>query len=54
MSTLIFIGRAYALSGKRNEALNVLDKLKTTNEYVSPGELAILYNALGDKEAAFR
>jgi hypothetical protein len=26
--------------------------LKTTKEYVSPGELAVLYAGLGDKEAA--
>ncbi len=31
----------------------MLNKLKTTKEYVSPAELAILYVGLGDKEAAF-
>jgi len=52
-SALIYLGRAYALSGGRNEAIAILDKLKTTEKYVSPGELAILYAALGDKEKAF-
>ena len=31
----------------------ILEKLKTTEKYVSPTELAILYIALGDKEKAF-
>ena len=52
-SALIYLGRVYALSGKRNEAIVILDKLKTTEKYVSPTELAILYAALGDKEKAF-
>ncbi|HEX6731662.1 MAG TPA: hypothetical protein VF074_16675 [Pyrinomonadaceae bacterium] len=30
-----------------------LEKLKTTKEYVSPAELALLYAGLGDKEGAF-
>ncbi|MDQ3130273.1 MAG: tetratricopeptide repeat protein, partial [Acidobacteriota bacterium] len=52
-SALIYLGRVYALSGKRNEAIAILDKLKTTEKYVSPTELAVLYAALGDKEKAF-
>ncbi|HSE21804.1 MAG TPA: protein kinase [Pyrinomonadaceae bacterium] len=48
-----FLGYALAQAGKRNEALAVLEKLKTTKEYVSPTELAVLYAGLGDKEAAF-
>ncbi len=52
-SALIYLGRFYALTGKRNEAMAILDKLKTTEKYVSPTELAILYAALGDKEKAF-
>jgi hypothetical protein len=36
-----------------HEAIAILDKLKTTEKYVSPAELAILYGALGDKEKAF-
>ncbi len=52
-SVPVYLGYAYAMSGKRNEALALLDKLKTTKEYVSPGELAILYAGLGNKEEAF-
>ncbi|MBA3693515.1 MAG: protein kinase [Acidobacteria bacterium] len=51
-STLIYLGQTYAKSGKRDEALVILNKLKTTEKYVSPAELAILYTALGDKEKA--
>jgi hypothetical protein len=40
--------------GKRNEAIAMLNKLKTSKEYVSPAELAILYVGLGDKDAAFQ
>jgi tetratricopeptide (TPR) repeat protein len=50
--TLCYLGYAYAQSGKRGEALAILDKLKATTEHVSPAELAILYVGLGDKEAA--
>ena len=46
------MGYAYAKSGKRDEALAILNKLKTTKDHVSPAELAILYVGLGDKEAA--
>jgi serine/threonine-protein kinase len=52
-STLVYLGQAYAKWGKRDEALGILDRLKTTEKYVSPAELAILYTALGDKEKAF-
>jgi len=52
-STQIYLGAAYAMSGKRKEALAILDGLKTTDEYVSPAELAILYAGLGDKDGAF-
>ena len=52
-SALIYLGRFYALTGRRNEAAAILGKLKTTEKYVSPTELSILYAALGDKEKAF-
>ncbi|HLM58780.1 MAG TPA: tetratricopeptide repeat protein [Pyrinomonadaceae bacterium] len=47
-------GYAYALWGKRGEALAILNKLEKSKEYVSPVGLAMLHAALGDKEAAFR
>jgi hypothetical protein len=31
----------------------MLTQLQTSKEYVSPGELAILYTALGEQEQAF-
>ena len=46
------MGYALTQLGRKNEAQAILEKLKTTNEYVSPAELAILYLGLGDKEGA--
>jgi Serine/threonine protein kinase len=51
-STECYLGYALARTGQRNEALAILEKLKTTKDYVSPMELAILYTGLGDKESA--
>ena len=48
----IYLGYVFAKAGKRGEALDILNKLKTTKEYVSPAELAILYAGLGDKDEA--
>jgi tetratricopeptide (TPR) repeat protein len=53
-SYLIYLGHAYAMSGKRDDALAVLNKLKTTKEYIPPAELGILYAGLDDKEAALQ
>ncbi len=50
----IYLGYTYAMSGQREKALAILKNLKTTKEYVSPAELAILYTGLGDKEGAFQ
>jgi TolB-like protein/Tfp pilus assembly protein PilF len=52
-SIQVYLGAAYANAGERERALAILKQLQTTKEYVSPGELAALYTALGDKEAAF-
>jgi Tfp pilus assembly protein PilF len=49
----IYLGEAYVGNGEREKAQTILKQLQTTKEYVSPGELAVLYAALGDKEAAF-
>lgn len=51
---LCFLGYAYGLAGRRSDAFAVLKKLKTTDKYVSPTELATLYIGLGDKEAALQ
>lgn len=37
---LIDLGYAYAMSGKRDEALAILNKLKMSKEYVSPAIMA--------------
>jgi serine/threonine protein kinase/Tfp pilus assembly protein PilF len=53
-STKIYLASAYARGGETEKARAILKELETTKEYVSPGELAILYGALGDKEKAFQ
>jgi serine/threonine-protein kinase len=53
-SIQIYLGAAYARSGETEKARAILAKLENSKDYVSPGELAILYGALGDKDAAFR
>jgi serine/threonine-protein kinase len=51
-SVQCFLGYSLTQIGKRTEAQQILEKLKTTKEYVSPAELAIIYVGLGDKEGA--
>ena len=50
---LIYLGAAYAKAGERGKAQEILKRLQTTREYVSPTELSILYVALGKREEAF-
>ncbi|HTG16810.1 MAG TPA: protein kinase, partial [Blastocatellia bacterium] len=52
-TTQIFLGVAYAQSGERERAQALLQQLQTSKEYVSPGELAILLAALGQRDQAF-
>ncbi len=52
-STQIYLGAAYAHAGDRQQAQAILKRLQTGKAYVSPGELAILYAALGEREQAF-
>jgi len=49
----IYLGVAYAKSGDRDKARSILKRLETSKDYVAPGELAVLYIALGDIESAF-
>ena len=49
----ISLGVAYASAGQRERAQAILKRLETTKEYVSPGEVANLYAALGEREQAF-
>jgi len=51
-SELCYLGYALAKSGQRNRALTILNRLKTTKEYISPYELATLHVGLGEKEEA--
>jgi tetratricopeptide (TPR) repeat protein len=48
------VGHAYALSGKRGEAQQVLDELKglSKRSYVPPYDFALVYAGLGEKEQA--
>lgn len=48
------LAQAYALSGKRAEARNILRRLERSSSatFVSPWELALVYAALGDKAKA--
>ena len=49
------LGRTFALSGKREEALGILQELHKMAErrYVSPFELASLHFALGQADEGF-
>ncbi|HYE73885.1 MAG TPA: protein kinase [Blastocatellia bacterium] len=49
-SVRIYLGYAYAKSGQREQARKILNELLSSNQYVSPGELATLYAGLGDQE----
>ena len=49
----IDLGAVYAKSGDRNRAQEILKQLETSDKYVSPCELAILYDSLGEREQAF-
>ena len=51
--SLCYLGWALAGAGRRREAEEILNRLTTTKEYVSPAELAGLYAVLGYKERAF-
>jgi tetratricopeptide (TPR) repeat protein len=51
-SVQCYLGYAKAKAGRRAEAEAILKKLETTQEYVSPTELAVLYVGLGEKDQA--
>jgi tetratricopeptide (TPR) repeat protein len=53
---LALLGHAYAASGKRTEAQQVLTDLQQLQDqrYVSPYTVAAIYAGLGDKEQAFK
>jgi tetratricopeptide (TPR) repeat protein len=49
-SGLAFLGYTYAVSGRGNEALGIIEKLKRANRAVG---IATIYTGLGDKDHAF-
>ncbi len=53
---LALLGHAYAVSGKRDEALRTLDQLKeiAKQRYVGAYGFAIVHAGLGDKDQAFQ
>jgi serine/threonine-protein kinase len=53
---LALLGHAYASSGRRDEALKVLNQLKETakQQYVPAYHFVIVYVGLGDKDQAFQ
>jgi serine/threonine protein kinase/Flp pilus assembly protein TadD len=53
-SSQIYLGNAYARAGRRDEARAILNELQRTTQYVSPGELAVLYAGLGERDQAFQ
>lgn len=56
IASRVQLGRIYALSGRRGEALSILAKLEEESRRrdVSPLALGALYSALGDKDRAFQ
>jgi len=52
---IALLGHAYGTSGKRIEALRIIEQLKEISKqrYVSAYNFAIVYSALGDKDKAF-
>lgn len=50
-----YVGYAYAVSGKRSEALGIINELteQSKRRYVSPYVMALIYTGLGDKDHAF-
>jgi serine/threonine protein kinase/TolB-like protein/Tfp pilus assembly protein PilF len=54
---LAVLGHAYALAGRKTEATAILDQLKnftTSQRYVSPYAVALIYVALNEKDSAFQ
>ncbi len=51
--TQIYLGAACAHAGERKKAFEILRQVRSSKEYVSPGELPVLLGALGLKDEAF-
>lgn len=50
------LGHAYAVAGKKSEAVAILDELQALSRkrYVSPASIAVIYAGLGDADHAFK
>jgi tetratricopeptide (TPR) repeat protein len=50
------LGRAYALSGERTKAIDILEELKVLSQqrYVSPFDIAVVHLGLGDRTSGFQ
>jgi tetratricopeptide (TPR) repeat protein len=50
------LGRAYALTGEKAKALEILEELKAMSQqkYVSPFDIAVVHVGLGDQTSAFQ
>jgi tetratricopeptide (TPR) repeat protein len=53
VNTKIYLAIEYARSGKKDQAQKILNELQANKQYVSPADLAVLYDALGEREKAF-
>ncbi len=53
---LASLGYAYGVSGKKGEAMRILNELKelSSQQYVSPLAIAVVYIGIGNKEASFQ
>jgi serine/threonine-protein kinase len=49
----IYLATACAQGGQRERAQAILKRLQSSDEYVSPAQLAVLYSALAEREQAF-
>ncbi|HKE57959.1 MAG TPA: protein kinase [Pyrinomonadaceae bacterium] len=52
-NTRIYLATEQARSGKKDQAQKLLAELQASKQYVSPADLAVLYDALGEREKAF-
>ena len=50
------LANAYAVTGNRAKALEILEQLKALSKerYVVPVDIAIIYTGLGDRDSAFQ
>lgn len=53
---LACLGHAYALSGMKDEAQEIIGELNrlSTRCYVSPANIALIYTGLGERDQAFQ